>query len=138
MGQNGYRMAGQALFALDILWMIGWFSMCIWFIVDNGVDNLFRDAARNLLFHYANTGGIAYVLRFGANRWDAGVPFFFALLADIEAAVTIVVNVPPTHMGARTLLLNWSWFAVGLTVFGLLWFLAAPTDRRPAHYASTK
>lgn len=126
MEPKEHRWVGRALVFLDIVWFLGWFSMSMWFIADSSVNNVFRDAARNLLFHYAHTGGLLYVLRFGTDRWDSGIPFLFALLADVEAATTFTLNVPTTHMAARITALVWAWTAVALSTCGGLWFMLGP------------
>jgi hypothetical protein len=123
---------GRALVLLDITWLIVWFAFSVWFIADTTIENTYRDNLRNLLFHVTNTGGVLSILRFGTGRWGAGFPFLFAILADVEIGVTMIVNLPNTHAAARIASITWAWTGVALTLCGIMWFFSAPLGKQKA------
>lgn len=125
---NDHQTLGYGLVITDVLWMVVWFALSIWFTVDTGVTDAFREGFRNVIFHNVNTGGLLYVLRFGPSKWGAIVPFVFALLADIEVGLALTITLPTTHAAARALAIAWAWMAVGLSVSSALWFMTTPRE----------
>lgn len=125
-----HDFGGRVLVALDLIWTIGWFAISLWFIFDSAVGDAFRSAARNMLFHTANTGSILYVLRWGESRWGAIIPFLFALVGDLEIGLRLTINLSATHASARAIAIAWAWIAVTLSVAGTIWFMAASPEKK--------
>lgn len=122
---------GRVFVALDLLWTLGWFGISLWFIFDSTIaDDGFRSAARNLLFHTANTVSVLYILRSGATKWGAIIPFVFVLVGDLEIGLRLILHLASTPVAARAVAIAWAWIAVLLTTSSIIWFIAAPSERK--------
>lgn len=128
---QGHYFGGQVLVALDLLWALGWFAISLWFIFDSTIaDDGFRSAARNLLFHTANTVSVLYVLRSGATKWGAIIPFVFVLVGDLEIGLRLILHLASTPVAARAVAITWAWLAVLLTTSSIIWFITATPERK--------
>lgn len=122
---------GRVFVALDLLWTLGWFGISLWFIFDSTIaDDRFRTAARNLLFHTGNTVSVLYVLRTGAIKWGAIIPFVFVLVGDLEIGLRLIFHLASTPIVARAVVIAWAWIAVSLTTGSIIWFIVPTLERK--------
>lgn len=118
---------GSLILFLDILWLFVWFGIAIWFESDASLPFIYRENIRDLLFHYANVGGILYIIRHSTQKylnWFLIIPFIFALLGDIQHLVSVIINLPQTHQTAWDAFLVLSIWGLSTTVLGLFYFLS--------------
>lgn len=118
---------GLLILFLDILWLFAWFGIAVWFESDGSLPFSYRENIRDLLFHYANVGGMIYIIRHSTQKdlnWVLIIPFIFALLGDVQHLVSVIINLPQTHQSAWSAFLALSIWALSTTILGLFYFLS--------------
>lgn len=121
------RLVGRVLVVLEIAWLLTWFGISTWYEADGALDETYRINERNVLFHYATVAGVVYILRHHFEvqplHWLAGIPFLFALLADVNNLIFACINLTHIHYGAWIAYMVLSCWAVASTTCAGVWFL---------------
>jgi hypothetical protein len=124
-------MFGLFILFLDLLWIVVWFGIAIWFEADASLPFPYRENIRDMLFHYANVGGIVYIINriMSSKRssvlylsWFGLIPFAFAFFGDVQHLVSVTLNLSQSHAAAWGAFLALSIWALVDTVCGICYF----------------
>lgn len=125
-------MFGRFILASDFLWIFTWFGIAVWFEADASLPFPYRENIRDILFHYANVGGVVYVLKANGYRisWFGLIPFAFALLGDVQHLVSVIINLSRDYTTAWGLFLGLSIWALVNTLCGIVYFLSTKWTKK--------
>jgi hypothetical protein len=125
-------MFGLFVLISDLLWIIVWFGIALWFEIDQKLPFPYRENIRDMLFHYSNVGGVIYVINriMSSKRsrvlylsWFGFIPFAFAFFGDVQHLVSVTVNLPQNHAPAWGSFLALSIWALINTICGICYYL---------------
>jgi len=121
---------------VDILWVLAWFGISIWYVSDTNLNLTYSNDIRDLLFHNINTVGVIYIIRHKGEHltWLACIPFLFALLSDINNLVTTCVRLDRAQMEAWIAFLILTIVALAASVCGFIIFLISKTLKRGRNF----
>jgi hypothetical protein len=125
-------MFGLFVLVSDLLWIIIWFGIALWFEIDQTLPLPYRENIRDMLFHYSNVGGVIYVIsrNMSSKRsrvlylsWFGFIPFAFAFLGDVQHLVSVTVNLSQNHAPVWGTFLALSIWALINTICGICYYL---------------
>jgi hypothetical protein len=127
---------GYFILIIDLLWILAWFGISMWYICDTNLNPSYYNDIRDLLFHHINTAGVVYILTHKSESltWLACIPFLVVLLSDINNLVTTCVRLDRVQMDAWISFLILTIVALVASVCGLIFFLISKIHKRGRNF----